>query len=129
MIRSAAKATHDGSRPFPEIVGTLIDAGVEYYFVDYSQMRTTYYDGATAVACETPYPDMPPIGESFDVSEVKSAIADSQQKGQSHRDFSRRVMVAGVLGYFAFLKGKRVTYFGRQGDQHTEWFPGARPGT
>jgi hypothetical protein len=30
-----------------------------------------------------------------------------------------------VQGYFAFLSGKRVTYFGRQGDQHTEWFPGA----
>jgi hypothetical protein len=28
--------------------------------------------------------------------------------------------------YFAFLRGKRVTYFGRQGEEHTEWFPGAR---
>jgi len=36
-------------------------------------------------------------------------------------------MVAGVQGCFAFLRGKRVTYFGRQGDQHTEWFPGAEP--
>jgi hypothetical protein len=34
-------------------------------------------------------------------------------------------MEAGVQGYFAFLRGKRVTYFGRQGDQHTEWFPGS----
>jgi hypothetical protein len=25
------------------------------------------------------------------------------------------------------LRGQRVTYIGRQGDQHTEWFPGARP--
>lgn len=36
-------------------------------------------------------------------------------------------MAAGVQGYFAFLRGKRVTYIGRQGDQHTEWFPGAGP--
>lgn len=36
-------------------------------------------------------------------------------------------MEAGVQGYFAFLRGKRVTYFGRQGDQHTEWFPGSAP--
>lgn len=36
-------------------------------------------------------------------------------------------MAAGVQGYFAFLRGKRVTYVGRQGDQHIEWFPGAGP--
>ena len=35
-------------------------------------------------------------------------------------------MRGGVQGYFAFLRGQRVTYFGRQGDQHTEWFPGAK---
>ena len=31
-------------------------------------------------------------------------------------------MRGGVQGYFAFLRGQRVTYLGRQGDQHTEWF-------
>jgi len=31
----------------------------------------------------------------------------------------------GVQGYIAFLRGKRVTYWGRTGDQHTEWFPGS----
>jgi hypothetical protein len=25
-----------------------------------------------------------------------------------------------------FLRGKRVTYWGRTGDQHTEWFPDAK---
>ncbi len=34
---------------------------------------------------------------------------------------------AGVQGYIAFLRGKRVTYWGRTGDQHTEWFPGSVP--
>jgi hypothetical protein len=33
----------------------------------------------------------------------------------------------GLEGYFAFLRGKRVTYWGRTGDEHTEWFPGAAP--
>jgi hypothetical protein len=31
-------------------------------------------------------------------------------------------MAGGVQGYIAFLRGKRVTYWGRTGDQHTEWF-------
>lgn len=26
-----------------------------------------------------------------------------------------------------FLRGQRVAYWGRNGDQHTEWFPGAKP--
>jgi hypothetical protein len=34
-------------------------------------------------------------------------------------------MAAGVQGHFAFLRGQRVTYLGRTGDQHTEGFPGA----
>ncbi|HUA67448.1 MAG TPA: hypothetical protein VMA13_02775 [Candidatus Saccharimonadales bacterium] len=36
-------------------------------------------------------------------------------------------LVAKAQGYFAFLRGKQVTCFGRQGEQHTEWFPGADP--
>jgi hypothetical protein len=36
-------------------------------------------------------------------------------------------MADGVQGYTAFLRGQCVTYWGRTGDQHTEWFPGARP--
>jgi hypothetical protein len=36
-------------------------------------------------------------------------------------------MAGGVQGYIAFLRGKRVTDWGRTGDQHTEWFPGSGP--
>lgn len=38
-------------------------------------------------------------------------------------------MDAGVVGYIAFLEGKRVIYYGETGDQHVEWFPGAGPET
>ena len=126
-ISRAAKATHEGTAPFPEIVEMLISAGVEYYFVDYTAMKTTFYGNGEAVMCPVTYENMPAIADDFDATEVKAAIRDSQTKGQSHRDFSRRVMAAGVQGYFAFLRGKRVTYIGRQGDQHIEWFPGAEP--
>jgi len=51
---------------------------------------------------------------------------------QPYHDFTRRGPCRtghrdGVQGYIAFLRGKRVTYWGRTGDQHTEWFPGAEP--
>lgn len=105
----------------------LLEAGVEYYFVDYAQLRTTCYGDGDAVNSPILYEGLPPIDENFDAAEVKSAILASQRDGQSHRDFSRRVVAAGVQGYFAFLRGQRVTYLGRQGEQHTEWFPGAEP--
>ncbi len=63
----------------------------------------------------------------FDAQALRANILDSQKNNQHYRDFSTRAMQAGVQGYIAFLRGQRVTYFGRQGDQHTEWFPGAKP--
>ena len=63
----------------------------------------------------------------FDVAALRANILDSQQNGQTWRDFTLRAMNGGVQGYFAFLRGQRVTCFCHQGDQHTEWFPGAKP--
>lgn len=70
---------------------------------------------------------LPEVAADFDAGALKAAILASQRHGQGWRDFSRRATVAGVQGYYAFLRGKRVTYLGRQGDQHVEWFPGAQP--
>ena len=69
----------------------------------------------------------PEIARDFNVAELRVAILDSQQNGQKFRMFCQRAMSAGVQGYFAYLRGQRVSYFGRQGDQQIEWFPGAKP--
>lgn len=128
IITEAARATLGGTLPFPEIVGQLLSTGVEYYHVDYICLRTTFYS-AEGDAMETPitFEDLPPVAPEFDAAALEANIIDSQQRGQKYRDFTRRAMEQGVQGYFAFLRGQRVTYFGRQGDQHTEWFPGTRP--
>jgi uncharacterized protein YbcV (DUF1398 family) len=125
-ISELAAVTLDGSMPFPEIVGHLLDQGVEAYLVDYRALRFTFYgaDGGIVVAPLT-FEGLPEVAEDFDQSSLLAAIHDSQTRGQKYRDFCRRAMLAGVQSYFAFLRGKRVTYLGRQGDQHTEWFPGA----
>lgn len=127
-IAVLAKAALDGSIPFPEIVGKLIANGVEYYHVDYATGSFTFYSASgAAVVAPLTFERLPVISEDFDVDALKAAILDSQQHGQKFRAFCERAMQAGVQGYIAYLRGKRVTYFGRQGDQHTEWFPGARP--
>jgi uncharacterized protein YbcV (DUF1398 family) len=128
MITEAARRTLDGTMSFPEVVGQLLAVGVEYYHVDYVGLRKTFYnaDGDTVV---TPinYEDLPPVAADFDTAALRANILDSQRNNQPYRDFTCRAMAAGTQGYFAFLRGKRVTYFGRQGDQQTEWFPNAQP--
>lgn len=128
LITEAARSTLSGSIPFPEVVRQLIEAGVEYYRVDYITLRKTFYSaGGEVVVTPIPYEDLPPVAVDFHSAGLRAAISDSQNNGQHHRDFTRRAMEAGVSSYVAFLRGRRVTYWGRGGDQHTEWFPGAEP--
>jgi len=127
-IAALAKTTLDGSMPFPQIVGKLIENGVEYYHVDYAASCFTFYSAAGAVVtAPLTLAGLPPIAEYFDAAALKAAILDSQQHGQKFPAFCERALRAGVQGYFAFLRGQRVTYFGREGDHHVEWFPGAKP--
>ena len=128
VVAEAARATLDGSIPFPEVVRRLIETGVEYYHVDYVALQKTYYS-ASGEIIKTPinYEGLPSVAADFDLDALRGAILDSQQNGQHYRDFTKRVMNAGIQGYIAFLRGKRVTYWGRGGDNHTEWFPGANP--
>ena len=127
-IHEAAQATLAGTMPFPEIVGKLIAAGVEYYLVDYVGRCKHFYDGVGAVVSTSiEFEHLPPVAAELDVEALRANIRDSQQNNQAYRDFTVRTMQAGVQGYFAFLRGRRVTYLGRTGDQHTEWFPGAGP--
>jgi uncharacterized protein YbcV (DUF1398 family) len=127
-VTEAAAASLAGTLPFPEIVAKLVAAGVEYYHVDYAGRCVQFYDGTGArVVTGIEFEGLGPIASDFNASELKAAILDSQRNGQKFRDFSARAMKAGVQGYYAFLRGRRVTYLGRTGDEHTEWFPGTEP--
>lgn len=128
VIRKMAEVTLSGAMSFPEIVGNLIEQGVEYYHVDFRSLTFSFYnaDGAVVVA-PLALEDLPVVATDFNAAELRAAILDSQQNGQKYRQFCARAMVSGVQSYFAFLRGQRVMYIGRQGDQHTEWFPGAKP--
>lgn len=128
LILEVSQRTLQGTLSFPDAVKSLLAGGVEFYHVDYITLQKTFY-GANGAAAVTPllFENLPPVADEFDATALQAAILDSQRNGQQFRDFSPRAMRAGVQGYFAFLRGQRVTYLGRQGDQHTEWFPGAKP--
>jgi uncharacterized protein YbcV (DUF1398 family) len=128
IITEAARATLDGSIRFPDVVRRLIETGVEYYHVDYVALQMRYYSAiGGVVTTPIPYEGLPGVASDFDAAGLGATILDSQRHGQHFRDFTRRAMEAGLQGYIAFLRGRRVTYWGRGGDQHTEWFPGAGP--
>lgn len=126
-VRRMAEATLKGEVPFPEIVGSLIREGVEYYHVDYIAGSFSFYSASGAIVV-TPltFEGLPEVASEFKVGDLKAAILDSQQNGQKFRQFCARAMNAGVQSYFAFLHGQRVLYIGRQGDLHVEWFSGAK---
>jgi len=128
IIMETARKTLDGTMSFPEVVGQFLAAGVEYYHVDYVGMKKTFYGAeGDAVVAPINYEGLPSVAADFDAAAIRADILDSQRNGQHYRAFTRRAMEAGVQGYFAFLRGQRVIYLGRQGEQHVEWFPGAQP--
>jgi hypothetical protein len=95
----------------------LIEAGVEFYHVDYLALQKTFYNGEGAiVSMPIPLEGLPSVAADFDARALRTNILDSQQNHQSWRDSTFRAMNGGVQSYFAFLRG-----------QHTEWFPGAKP--
>jgi uncharacterized protein YbcV (DUF1398 family) len=129
VVRKMAEVTLSGSMPFPEIVGNLLGEGVEYYHVDYVSQSFSFYSASGGVVvAPLEFEGLPEISADFNVAELRAAILDSQQNGQKFRQFCVRATKAGVQSYFAFLRGQRVLYIGRQGDQHVEWFPGAKRG-
>jgi len=128
IIADTARATLAGTISFPEVVKNLLGTGVEYYHVDFVTLEKTFYsETGDHVTTPITYEGLPPVGRDFDAAALRAAILDSQRHGLKYRDFTARAMAAGVQGYIAFLRGQRVTYWGRGGDQHTEWFPGAGP--
>ena len=129
VVRKMAEATLKGEMSFPEIVGNLIREGVEYYHVDYVSGSFSFYSASgSVVVAPLAFEGLPEVAPEFSAGDLKAAILDSQQNGQKFRQFCARAMKAGVQSYFAFLRGQRVMYLGCQGDQHVEWFPGAKSG-
>lgn len=125
VIQACAQGALTGDITFPEIVGRLAQIGVERYHADYSREETTYYlpDGNSLVVA-TPYPSHATPAE-FSASAVEAAVRQSQRNEHSYLDFIRKTMAAGCVGYFVQITGRRVIYFGRNGESHVEPFPPA----
>ena len=130
VIQELALATQQGKLIFPKVVQGLLEVGVESYLVDFATKQNTHYltDGTTHTV--TMILDPGPIAEEFSSANVVAAIRGAQEDMgagiQSLLRFEAVPPAAGVIGYWAFLTGKQVIYFGRKGEQHIEEFPKPR---
>jgi len=125
IIRQCADASATGTLRFPDLVQRLVAVGVERYLVDYIRGETTYYlgDDSTQTLLAAQIHDRP--ANDFDPSALQAAIAGAQAGRLDYPAFSRAALAAGCVGYIAALSGRRVVYFGRNGDCHVEPFPAA----
>ena len=123
IIHELAIATQQGKMTFPDVVKGLLGAGVESYLVDFAAKQKTHYltDGTTYTVPMILDPG--PIAAEFNGAGLVAAIRGAQADTVRYPEFVKRSTAAGVIGYWAFLTGKRVIYFGRKGEQHIEEFP------
>jgi uncharacterized protein YbcV (DUF1398 family) len=127
VIDELAIATQQGKLTFPQVVQGLLEAGVESYLVDFATKQNTHYlaDGTTHTVPMILDPG--PIAAEFNSADLVAAIRGAQADTVRYPEFVKRSTAAGVIGYWAFLTGKRVIYFGRKGEQHIEEFPKPQP--
>ena len=123
VIHQVLTESQAGKLIFPEVVRRLSEVGVESYFCDLATGTETFYmsDGTTHLEKMTL--PLSPIAEQFSKSGIVAAIHGAQSDTIRYPEFMKRSAAAGIIGYWAFLTGKKVIYFGRKGESHTEEFP------
>jgi uncharacterized protein YbcV (DUF1398 family) len=123
VMHQVLSETQAGKLTFPEVVRRLSEVGVESYFVDYATGKETLY----TVNGETYAEDMSirrnAVAEKFSEAGIVEAIRGAQADTIRYPEFVQRATDAGVIGYWAYLTGRKVVYFGRKGEMHTEPFP------
>lgn len=113
---------------FPQIVGTLSEAGFERYVVDLQRGVVTYSlaDGESVeLRSATPHG---PVAAAFDAAAIQAAIREAQTlaPGYTYEGFCAKVTAAGCAGYQVSFLGRRAVYYGRTAETHVELFPSAQ---
>lgn len=80
IARTCLEAVEGGTVNFPQIVGTLLEAGFESYAIDFRRAVATYYlpDGQS-VELPTHRVDAP-VAPSFNATLMQAAIREAQQQ-------------------------------------------------
>jgi len=111
---------------FSEILAALAKEGVEAYHVDFIRNEYRYYakNGETFVTSVPLIHDG--VAAQFSAEKI-DAINKRVQAGEAwYPDFVKEGAAAGCAYYIVYLNGRKVRYFGRDGGEHIQYFPGAQ---
>lgn len=123
LIQKTIEGSLDATMIFPQIVGLLIEEGIESYHVDIIRSENRYYKpcGESHVAKVDLIHSQP--AEDFSADQVNAAVRKVQSGNSNYKNFMKEITEAGCVYYIAYLSGKKVIYFGRKGEMHVELFP------
>lgn len=130
VARKALEGSESGTTTFAQNLRDLIGAGVDGYAVDFRRSTRTYYmPSGETLELKTERTEAP-VAERFDAAMIKEALQEARDlvPGYTYKGFCAKVVGAGCAGYVVSLLGRRVLYFGRTGETHTEYLPGSNPG-
>lgn len=122
-VHAVLTRSEAGEAIFPEVVQILLENGVESYFVDLAARQKTLYGSTAAETLPSNLPSHLDIAEEFSKDGIVAAIRGAQRDAIRYPEFIRQATAAGIAGYWAFLTGRKVLYFGRKGEFHEEHFP------
>lgn len=114
-----------GAITFPEIVGALGREGVEAYHVDFLRNESRCYTtGGESFATPVPFLHGA-VAATFSAEALHTINQRVQAGAASFADFVREGTAADCAYYAVYLNGKKVRYFGRDGGEHVQHFPGS----
>lgn len=122
-IRETFIASNQGHIHFGEVVGKLVQAGVESYQVDYRSNQSIYHNHQDEALILTTTASEQTIAQEFSAEKIVTAIRGAQLGTVMYPEFKRLSKEAGCVGYTVWIAGRQVTYFGRKGETHVERFP------
>ena len=129
VARATLEGSESGTMTFTQNVRMLAEADFDGYAVDFRRSTRTYYmPNGQSIELETER-TLAPVAARFDTAVIKETLREAQAlvPGYTYKGFCAKVVGAGCAGYLVSLAGKRVLYFGRTGESHTEYFPGTQP--
>ena len=126
VIEDVIKRTFAGTISFPEVISLLSEEGFVSYHVDYLRGENRYYHANDETISKRPDHKFPKGAKEFSPEKLQAIIRKTQAGSAKYPEFLEESAAAGCVYYIVFMTGKKVIYFGRDGSQHVEHFPGGK---
>lgn len=126
VIQELIEATLTRKVPFPEVLAVLRKEGVQSYHVDFLRNEVRYYaTGGESFVIDVAF-EHNGVATNFSAEKLEGINRRVQSGQAAYADFVREGTAAGCANYIVYLDGQKVRYFGRDGGEHVQHFPGSR---